>query len=363
VKEAYNLGIVDYMLKPVIIDELRLVLEKANSMLKKKAHNKVIQRSQASILIKTILENKLNKLITADETSKPDTMELFSELKVYFPHQFFAVAIVSEVRSCSSEFEKTKQNERLVTALVEIYRTTDVILHGIVNSKDQLVLVFNFSDKTSLNYIKQVIRTHKSFRDNDAQFIVSLSGAGHGLKDVTNCYNHALKAYSYRIIYNIDGFVEYADLSNIDKQMSTESKEKLQTFQDRIQMYFTAGKIFDISNMIDDIFSKEKLKAKSIECIEYLFHSIVHIMDSARLLHGMRIEPVEYVDFHLFNDLSDLRIYLKAMSHRILAQMREHDHSRSLSEMAKNYIQLNFSKDIDMTMVANQASVSYSYFS
>ena len=149
VKEAYNLGIVDYMLKPVIIDELRLVLEKANSMLKKKAHNKVIQRSQASILIKTILENKLNKLITADETSKPDTMELFSELKVYFPHQFFAVAIVSEVRSCSSEFEKTKQNERLVTALVEIYRTTDVILHGIVNSKDQLVLVFNLDRKST----------------------------------------------------------------------------------------------------------------------------------------------------------------------------------------------------------------------
>lgn len=363
VKDAYNLGIVDYLLKPVIIDELRSVLDKAKSMLKKKAHSKVIQRSQTSILIQTMLENKLNSLITADVTSNPNITEPYDELLVCFPYKFYAVAIVSEIGSHSLEFERRKEKERLITELVEANKKNNVILHGIVNSEEQLVLVFNFSEKASLNLIRQEIRSHMLSQESEARFVVSLSDTGIGLKDVANCYSQALRAYTYRIINNSNGFVEYVDIKSIDKQADIESKENLQTYQDRIQMYFAAGKIIEISNTIDDLFSKDKLKNKSIQCIEYLFHSIVHIMCSARLLHGMRVEPVEFVDFQSFNELSDLRIYLKAMARKILAEIKEHDHSRSLAEMAKNYIQLNFSKDLDMTMVANRVSVSYSYFS
>lgn len=363
VKVAYNLGIVDYLLKPVIIDELGSVIEKANSLLKKKAHSKEVQRSHTSILLQSVLVNKLTSLIYTDENAKLENFETIEEFKAYFPNELFAVALVSVAGLHAYEFERSKDKEKILNELVEHNAANEVVIHGIIESDEPLVLVCNFPRSTSLKRIRDSIGSYMSAHFSEGRFSVSLSETGNGLKDVANCYDQAQKAYRYRIISNINGITEYADIKSVDKQVTPDPKSNLETFQDRIQMYFTAGKVIDISNLIDELFSKDKLKNKSIQNIEYLFHSIVHIMDSARLLHGMRIEPLKILDFQSFNNLSDLRIYLKSMAHRIMSEIKEHDHSRSLSEMAKNYIQQNYNKDIDMTMVANQVSVSYSYFS
>jgi two-component system response regulator YesN len=166
-----------------------------------------------------------------------------------------------------------------------------------------------------------------------------------------------MEAIKYMIIYDPFSLIEYYEISQKNDKYNFSSE--LNKIKEFILNYDTV----QISNLIEILFSKEKIKEISINQINKLYRKIINIINDIAATKEVSFQNENYKEFNSFNSLSDLKIYLKTHIFEFINLLKKRNETNSISDIIKKYVQENYYKDIDMAVASNIVSLSYSHFS
>jgi two-component system response regulator YesN len=357
VKEAFKLGAFDYILKPGSIDEIKSVIEKTIDKIKEEEKIKINQENNNNKYIEAILENRLNKIFNDNnfEFEKENVVNIFKELNITFLYSYFTVAVVSfkesinegNIKNCLYEINKDIINKN---ELKVIYYN---------DFKNNFIFIFNYSSKINLSQIKIYIKKLlKELKENlNIVCFAAISEIGVNIESIIECYYQAMEAIKYMIIYDPFSLIEYYEISQKNDKYNFSSE--LNKIKEFILNYDTV----QISNLIEILFSKEKIKEISINQINKLYRKIINIINDIAATKEVSFQNENYKEFNSFNSLSDLKIYLKTHIFEFINLLKKRNETNSISDIIKKYVQENYYKDIDMAVASNIVSLSYSHFS
>lgn len=358
VKEAFKLGVQDYLLKPVTIDELRDVLNKIINIIKEEQQIKISQENKTHQYMEAILENKLNKLFSGSQLSEENIKDTFKELKIVFQYKFFSVSALNINEGISDS--KNLENIRLCLDKVmeKLINKTEIAIFYLYDLNNNLVFIFNHSNEIKIGQLKEyLVMLMSSLKESmNLQCISSISDIGSDIKSIITSHLEAMEALTYRLVYELNEVIEYSEIKD---KCSMEDSYLRQL--DRLKEYVINYNTINISNLIDELFSKNNLKDINIKSIVRLYNkTITKIYEVAE-----EENIIIFIDkpFSSFNSLSDLKIHLKTLIFDFISLLKKRGSEKSISDVVKKYVNENYSKDIDMAVVSNMVSLSYTHFS
>lgn len=152
--------------------------------------------------------------------------------------------------------------------------------------------------------------------------------------------------------------MEYKELKNRGEDICLTPQQL-----DNFKRYIKQHRSDKVSELIDELFNATTLYNQSIKNVRKLYMNIVFSIVEVCYHKYIMQERNLFRDFDSFDCLSQLRIYLKQTVHDVIYASQRAGTDLTAIELATKYIRKNFHKNIDMAMVANMVSVSYTYFS
>lgn len=359
VKEAFKLGAFDYLLKPVSMLELEGLLEKIISNFKEEEKIKLNQQNDTYKYMEIVLENRLNKIFSDNNPKVENIESLFNEINIKFKYDNFSVSILSFYNSIS----ESKNIETIRFCL-------DKIGEGIIDRNElfifyfyhlnNLVFIFNYTNKVNLDKLSKYLQIlMQSLGERmGVDFFAAISDSGLDKKSIVSCFTHALEALTYKLIYDFNKVINYSDIVN-KENIGDGFNWKLEKIKEYIVTYNTAA----VSDFIDDIFNRENIQKLSMQSVNKIYNKTISKIKDIVNDNELSLLNEEFKEFMSFSQLSDLRIYLKTSVFEVIAQLKELSTDKSISDIARKYVQENYYKDIDMAVVSNIVSLSYSHFS
>jgi|GEM_PF-921847 len=354
VKDAFKLGAVDYLLKPVSKEELKDVLEKTARIIDNEKEKQVEEENKLKAYKRLTLENNLNKIIMGTYDLNGDSIEnlLFS-----FKFRNFAVGLIN-VLDLSTK--NTPTSTMLSTLEDSELLFDDLYYYTFLDASNDIVVLFNLKDSTNND---SIIRSFGKILNKLANMSITECFAGLGqivqnLNDIHLSYKQARHALRYKIVHGANKIIEYNKINTIKRE-----KKKFDVYFAKFNQYLLSYDAIKANEMIDILFSQDNMNDMSLEDMKKTYDSILHNINNILLGQGISDYNVEYNDFYNFNHMSDIRIYLKTEIVDAISLMKNSHNNKSICDKAKKYIHDNISRDIDMVMVSNMVSVSYSHFS
>lgn len=358
VKEAFKLGIADYLLKPAEKEEIEELLMKVINVIKSERHQKTKSLDDNQVKWRMMLENRLNKILYYENQADND-LNAYNELKSIFKYDYFCIGILNISNL------KTENTEELINRYIREIREEFTLnsksqVFCFVNSKNNLILVFNSLEadlyKGVSITIKRIIKRIKESQKAAVYF--SLSDMDKDIIKLRELYERAESILAYKILIDEVDVIEFEnnkdrvrDFSNLDLDFG------------KFERALRDNK-FDVTDkFIDSIFAKENMKNQSIEAIEKLYEKVIWYL-SISIENEKAIYTQDlFRKLNSFSSLEELRRYIKDTVLRIDEMIRQSSNDKNYIEIAKKYIKQNFYKDVSMAVVANIVSVNYTYFS
>lgn len=358
VKDGFKLGIVDYILKPASVNELVSVIDKAISSIEKEKQERQIHASNVRKYTLAMLENNLNRLFASGNAPPKSIVELFQSINISFFYTAFSVGMVSFIKNIQGSTDIENILEELQADVRNKSKMT--IIH-FFNYQNDLVLIFNMDESSGMDSAADFLKSFMLVATDTLKIecFASLSETGKSLGDIGMLYDHASKALTYKILYKPSELIRYSHIKNKLSDSNAFDESSLIRLREFIVNYRSV----DASNLVDAVFSRENIKNKPIERICELYWSFLRIANDAAGEKRNTQYADNYRDFFSFSHLSEIRIYLKSAIFKCIARLKEKNKDKSVINIVKKYINDNYNKNIDMAVVANLVSMSYSYFS
>lgn len=352
-KQAFKLGVLDYLLKPASFEELKNVLEKVIKVLESEKTVQMERIRNDREYRRLMVESRLNKLLSTGSLSVAGVVSILDELGIQFIHPYFFTAIFS--------FPEEFQEEKVLEDAKQFFPSTEGLeVFIFFNYHNELVLILNVSADMVRRHPLQLIRAWAAQlrQTADGEFFGALSETGTGTESIPMLYKQAEKALAYRILHEPYEIIDYTDKSMKAGKLGLTGL-KLNEFAANVKHL----NITEISQYLDCLFSRENLKDRTIDAIRRLYKSVALTISDASVERGDIETDDIFRDFYSFKSLPDIRIYLKSKACNIQKMIRESGVDRSVVDLAKKMILENYSRDINMAVVANSVAMSYNYFS
>ncbi|QUI22302.1 response regulator [Vallitalea pronyensis] len=351
VDKAYKQGIVGYMLKPIMFEELKEIIDKMISILKRREEEHQWNQKRDTMYTHTLIENKINRFLQLVRQNDESHMSITREMEGIFPFPYYAVGLV-----------KIKKSEHKVVKEIEdemaniYFEGTKKNVYHMIDYKNDLVIIFNFLEPECYKDVCQYMENLKTFaKDKKEDIVYSISSYMHGFQNIYTLHNEAYEANRYNALIQQDQVIKYGDYAPLKKS----GKED---FQNKIKHFQCAVEITDKKAMmgyIDELFTTERLKHYCFSLIEWLYKTTCHVL--SQLVQSNEVEMITE-DISQFLSIKELRIYLKSWILKNINEKEELNY-QSPVELALEFIKHNYHKDISLTYVSNVVSLNYSYFS
>lgn len=360
VKEAFKLGVSDYLLKPGSIDELKSVLLKVIGTIKEEERVNQRLKNNTNKYLEAILENRLNKVFSSNNYDELDLEGIFSELKISFPYKNYNVGILS---LCGDHGEaKNIENVKGLLEMIgdEITNRNDLTVYYFHDFSNKLVLIFNYNDTVTVGklrqYLQVLINSLKECTGGD--YFAAISNSETDVRGLINCYLKASELIDYKLVSDLNQVMDAFSIRS-DEEAGKNLYLQLESLKDHIKNQNTIA----ISEIIDSLFTRENAQKISIKDLKKLYKKTMSIFEDAASDSYLFRLSKEFKELSSFVRLSDLRIYLKTIAFNLISSQKAQSTEKSVSGIVKKYVQQNYYKDIDMSVVANLVSLSYSHFS
>lgn len=357
-RDALKLGVVDYLLKPASMKELKEVLGNVAEQL----HRQKLRRSEQEQMTyrnrDIAFENAVRRLITSEKLTEGIIRESSAELEPYFPHHFYCVSMVRlEVVLDSAAWDRLR---KLADSLIKGEGQQDLCAFPVFDHKQNLILIVNGVSPASFeNMHGRLAELSRTLRaDWGLECAVSVSEVWRELENVVYLYRQAEKALEYDLLLGQGQLLDYALHKSRSSALPAVEKH-LDVLVENIKLH----RVDRTSSDIDAMFNRGLLQPYSIDVIKSLYARVFHV-----ILHAAGLEEPEgglpvMKDFSCFHSLEDVRIYLKKTVLEAAKSKEERLSSRSLEGQVRELILANLGRSVDMAYAANAMSMSYSYFS
>jgi YesN/AraC family two-component response regulator len=227
------------------------------------------------------------------------------------------------------------------------------------NGIDNIIFVFNFEKESAFPEIQNFLNKVLLEINNKSSLAISLSECKANIESLGLLYGQAQQALPYRIIKDCNNILEYNMLNGLKPEFSLGKKE-LANLEQIIQFQ----NIDKLIEFIDVHFNKESLSKQSIENVQRLYEIIIYKVKAFLPNEILIYNNEKTYDFSSFKTLEEVKYHLKDYIFRVKQFMDKNQKSeKSVIDIAKKYIEENFSKEINMAEIANKVSMNYFYFS
>ena len=372
-KEAINLGVIEYLNKPVEQNRIVEVLKKAFSMIdterEKRSQELMIREKMENVT--PIIENGLVQNLITREYFDEDITNYKNLLGITQQYGYMCVLVCGEEQEGNHMTNAVGAGIRAESFLKEIKSMTSDYIEGVIGSvmANKIPILVPY-DKDRMDYNERIAIIEKSrelARKLKAKFDISFRvGIGSVLPFLRlyESYNEAISA-----LINTDAKVSHADdmpndgcLYEEDYPIETEKLLfEISKKGDVNGVIAEANHFFDWmeNNHADDL---TDIKLKALEFVLWAEHQAY---ESGGKVYHFRSRQDYLPTIIGLNDLSKIRTWFveKMANATRNITVKTEEKSLSVVEKAKQYIEENYAKDLSLDEMSREADVSPYYFS
>ena len=314
-KEAIRCGAKEYLLKPVNREKLYLCMEDIEKELNKKEeyaegyysnlYNYLIQTETLSMEILSIIEKNSN-------------MKIFNDYYI----GIYNINIIDK-SSFVNELEKSKYGK-----LIYFF-----------NAEGCLVII-----TPENNFLVNLL-------GNNSNYVVGISKNHTSIQTIKEAYFQANEAFRHRIL-SPKTIHRYEWVEKRNKKFTIEVN-KINSIINMI----SSGRIDDIFKNIDELFSEKHVDELNVD----------YFIELSKILKTKLIEiddTFKINNIYWYSNIHEYIIHLKECIFIVDERLVSMDDNSTNSAVKKGveYINKNYNKDINLTIIANEVSLNYTYF-
>lgn len=352
-KSAIRYRVKEYLLKPIRRDELFKILEQINQEMMERDSSIRKSEQEMEAFLHKLRSGRIQSLLIQEEVQLESEHE--DELKGFVVP--FTIGVLNYHYNDGKRMKSGELRviaERLVGPLEKKF--TEVITDW-----DGKLVLFG-SNKQCFTEL-----AHRAEFKELTGLLIGISSAGNTMNDIRGCYKEACRALQYSILYSRANLIDYDDVKQGRLSFPSPDEE----IRKLLNMLGTEREK-EMKNLLAVIFQIEHLKLLDLSYLEAVGRSInERVLDEVFRVHGESSVEVlklyrqvgSMYNFRHFHD------YYRALEHLlisvndyIIGVRSAHTEHADMKE-ALAYIEANYQRPINMAMVSNHVSLSYSYFS
>ena len=316
-KEAIRCGAKEYLLKPVNREKLYLCIEDIEKEINKKEE---YTQGYYSNLFNYLLQTESLSMEILSIIEKNFKMEIFNDYYI----GIYNINILDKALFVN-ELEKNKYGK-----LIYFFDAEGCL---VVISQDIGFIVNLISENEKSNYVVGISKKHIS------------------IQTIKEAYSEANEAFRHRIL-SPEKIYRYELVEKRNKKFTIEVN-KIKSIINMISL----GRIDDIYIIIDELFSEKNIEELNVD----------YFIQISSLLKTKIIEIDDTFKMHNINWYSSINEYINKLKKGISIvdkRLLSSDNNSTNLAVKKGveYINKNFNKDINLTIISNEVSMNYTYF-
>ena len=375
VRLAINLGVSDYLLKPVKPESLAESLHQLKDIIEKEKQSKqpYIWQSGIDSEMQNHMKIELLNEMLQGKISSSEADERAAELGIQFGPGVYRFMFL---RTWGQE----DIEEKIESAGKEIECCTEKELNGNVicfrSSSERWLFLLHGSSQEEIgditirlkNCLEKILRRYSC--------IEYFGGAGSCVREIgqlKNAFETADKVFSKRFISDPGQILTDEDGSQTENEsLSTENLDKLEYSRLLIERFLVKGSLEELDSFIDFYFSEiPEENFQSLLMRQYLSVDIFITINAFYKQNGIDRIKEEYIDdfierIHDVHTLEQMKSVLRAMLTDTLERRNEVTGNKytRIIETAKKYVEEYYmSENISLNSVAAHVNMNSSYFS
>lgn len=358
VRNAFKHGAIDYLLKPVSMDELQTRLQSAIQKLMDDSAARQTLFSVKQDYDRLRFESSLQRLLSerGSELQEPD-----NEWSVYFPFSFCCVLLIepASAKSFTDGWAKSIR-ERVSGALSR--QVSEIVVRDARNIANRIVLVCNYAELQQWDEIhsalKQELKALAMTDEHAAGMTASQSDWFAQMGELPEKFRQAEHLLSYRLLSQIPLLSSRSLLLHAAPDQPAATKAELLELEQQLKSRSPQR----IRAALDEWFSVSALKHRTIEHVRqrYAFATGIAascLSDAERLALGGQ----PFRAFDSFASLSELKQYVGDLIVQSLPVNGGIE--RTIIDKALGYINARMREPITLADVSAHVCVNYSYLS
>lgn len=368
-KEAINLGVHDYILKPLTKSKIIKTLSELNEAITKERENikqEIIMKEKVNKIM-PIMENQFiySKIMDEGETDSVEFYEDVLGINLSRGYILMASMVNNESIKADNVKDSFKRQAFYETFTLSLKSITDCVVSLPINDRIiAYIPIDEFIDNDSLkdlsisiaNKINQKIKMNVNIN-----YRLGI-GRSYSVDNLLKSYNEAYVATS---ISNDKIVTHYEDISLPVSNLELYPKNKDEILVNKALI----GDLNGTLNILDEIFywmtlnysdDINKTKAKMLELLIAIKRNINSDINQDGVFEQMYITNIVES-----NDINSLKSTVKNYMKSIVSDVENFKNSKlnGIISEAINYITKNYNKDISLDDVARELNMSYHYFS
>lgn len=355
--DCIKYGAKAYLLKPVKREEFMETLNQVELELSKEEELNSAKQ-QKDILLNYFRVDELNFIFLKDNLSEKKVAEIIHTLQLDMLDRPFRMGILAKRGQPGSS-----PKEYYAQLKMEVYEYFQQINQEAVVFLDiNGNLVFITGENSDCSGLPVSLEN-----SHGEAYVVGLSDGNNVAPQIRNSYLQAYEAVKYRILVPEERMFSFATVNG----RSTDYPILVDNIK-KIPEIVGASKSEAINGLLEQLFNEEAISSFDINYFEktaVLINEYViaelekYISPKARQFRG---KFSDFEDIYCFDDIYGyircLKEYLQETT-QFLAGLKDIYRDKKEIEVAVEYIQNNFTKELCMAKVANYISLNYSYFS
>lgn len=377
-QQAIDIGISEYLLKPVTSTKLMAAVKNAAAAIKKERNEKQILEQYQQLVYEKQGEKRMDffNALVSKKMSLSQIIEKEEELGINMVASVFCVMLFQfKLQNDMYEYSNDiVQCESKMTEELRGYSDIKVFERGM----DGWAFIFLGENELHINALIQDLSNMLiRISDNKVHYFGGIGRCVHRVRDLQQSYRDANSAFSLRYFESKDQFLSYNDVRNIKEQIenrinvSDMNLEKLD--RKLIEDFLKRGTVNDIDDFVSSYFDGFGTNAMDstlfrqyiimdgytavLNFLKFLKYTKKEIDNSFKNIKNIVNQP---------SSIEDCREFYKLILRKVIELRNKSSQKRyaGLIQKAKEYMNQNFHmSDLTLDKVAATVNVSPNYFS
>jgi two-component system, response regulator YesN len=346
-KTAIKCRVKDYLLKPVKRDELYQDLEDILNELR-------INNQMTFQHLDEFRANQLNYILLNRNLDEGKILDLCSNMQMEAYKGGFYVGVV---KNC-----KKVDGEGLLGRIKDFFKTMTEHSNDVICFLDKDEHVVVITKENMFVELNEILGKQRYF-----SYSIGVSGKKLKFKDLREGYEEAIYALKYHFLFPKNQLVFYEHVRGKPTNLSI----PMDILKKMVNMIGTEREQ-EIKSHLLKVLDYEKIVKNNITYMEALSKEINHILFENTLTKIGKESSDVICPYEIIQDIynfENFHAYYHAVEELLL---RLHEYHKKLRQVyseqkymdkALQYIEENFSKDLNLAVVSNYISLNYSYFS